>query len=371
MLADTLRWQTSDDMFRNIIYSIYKLTFRRGALIRAAMYGATDSIEFYIRQGVDPNYANRGGFTALFYAAHYGHIEILNLLLKAGARPDYANGRGITPLASAALNGHEEIVDFLLQAGADPNFVFPIGGTALCAAAKNNRIEIMSKLISAGADVNGASPELLITPLMGVAGHGHLKAVNLLLAAGANPLLTASSGDTARSLAALHDFHEVVQVLKDAELKHEDGHTSATERQVSESAVMRVHASSTPKEGSSAVEFYADGKVRLRGGSADGGVVPPMFMLAVFAVRTWGGEKEIHIMEEWVGLPKEHWKEEHYRQLAAGYLHWLVAQRKLGMALPPAFSRMGEMLEPSEFPSLEIPLSDDIASVYKAFTGIH
>lgn len=183
---------------------IRKLTLGKGALIRAAMLGDADSVLFCLLNSTDPNTKNR---------------------------------KGMTPLACAALNGHEEIVNLLLKAGADPNSVIPIGGTALCAAARNNHIEIMSKLIGAGADVNSAGPELLITPLMGVAGHGHLKAVNLLLAAGADPLLAASSGDTASSLAALHGFQEVAQVLKDAELKrlhdgelkHKDGDRASAE----------------------------------------------------------------------------------------------------------------------------------------------
>ena len=80
-----------------------------------------------------------------------------------------------------------DIVKLLLQQGADLKAVDFLKTTPLRAAALGNDLETIRTLIDAGVDVNAADLPG-ITPLMMAAGwNGNARAVQLLLAHGANP----------------------------------------------------------------------------------------------------------------------------------------------------------------------------------------
>ena len=125
------------------------------------------------------------------------NLDIIQLLLNAGA--DVNGGGGIiAPLHQAAYAGNTEVIDLLLQSG-DVNILstanysnWPAGSTPLHFAAKK---EYLNTLLAAGADpyiANSAGD----TPLHDAALLSSVDAVNALLAAGADPLHRDNRGHT-------------------------------------------------------------------------------------------------------------------------------------------------------------------------------
>ncbi len=76
------------------------------------------------------------------------------------------------------------------------------------------QIEMMNFLMENGADVNCLGDELNETPLMAAAQMGHLEALKILLAKGANPNLKDTQGDTALSLALEYHHPEIAAILR-------------------------------------------------------------------------------------------------------------------------------------------------------------
>jgi ankyrin repeat protein len=73
-------------------------------------------VQWLIDQGIDVNAVNRQQKTAMFFAASQGPVETLRILIKHGARvtrlPD-----GRTPLLVAAYSGRDAVCEFLLANG--------------------------------------------------------------------------------------------------------------------------------------------------------------------------------------------------------------------------------------------------------------
>ena len=137
------------------------------------------SIKNYINSGVDLNIQRLSGYTPLIVASKNNKIEIVKLLLNAGADVNKQNISGNTALMSAALHNNREIVELLLNAGADTDKQNNGGNTALIYA--SNNVEIIKLLLDAGADIDKQN----------------------------------KYGYTALTLAALYNYHEIVELLLD------------------------------------------------------------------------------------------------------------------------------------------------------------
>ncbi|KAM3424290.1 hypothetical protein BST61_g11173 [Cercospora zeina] len=105
-------------------------------------------VKLLVDAGVDVNYQNEQGDTALHIAARNGHEECAQALLAAAAGehctkidlPD--RDFGWTPLHIASVNGHLSIVKLLLDQGADPNTKDYSGWRAIEHAALRGHIDI-------------------------------------------------------------------------------------------------------------------------------------------------------------------------------------------------------------------------------------
>eukprot|EP00730_Choanoeca_flexa_P007999 TRINITY_DN12421_c1_g4_i7.p1 TRINITY_DN12421_c1_g4~~TRINITY_DN12421_c1_g4_i7.p1 ORF type:complete len:182 (+),score=21.18 TRINITY_DN12421_c1_g4_i7:603-1148(+) len=87
---------------------------------------------------------------------------------------------------------HLELVDILIQRGVNLNAVNKFGGTALAYAAKHQNTAVLERLVAAGANVNAGWQK----PLFEAVRHGSVRAVELLLEAGADVTARDKNGDT-------------------------------------------------------------------------------------------------------------------------------------------------------------------------------
>lgn len=110
----------------------------------------------------------------LTLAACGGHVELAELLLERGANIEEVNDEGYTPLMEAAREGHLCVVKTLLKHHALVNAkTEETQETALTLAACGGFLDVVDLLLKAGADIElGAS-----TPLMEAAQEGHLQVV--------------------------------------------------------------------------------------------------------------------------------------------------------------------------------------------------
>jgi ankyrin repeat protein len=176
------------------------------------------------KDGDDDMTRYEGGMTPILFAIDRGHQDVVRLLLDAGVKVDGANPNGLTPLQFAMIRRNEPLALMLLERGADPNNAGP-GFPPLHLAAYVGQPAVAKALIARGADVNarmmkpyrlielleigvnvypgsGLFTKIGATPFMAAAYHGQVDIMRQLLAAGADPFLTAKGGETALILAA-------------------------------------------------------------------------------------------------------------------------------------------------------------------------
>jgi ankyrin repeat protein len=159
------------------------------SLMWAACEGHSTVVERLLALGADVGLRNEMGHTAAHWACSTKHASSLALLLDAGALLNARNNNGFTPLMLAAWKGAAACVKLLLASGGDAlelDAVDQDGDTALHAAAYYNHPEIIQLLLQAGADPiigdnNGR------TPLDLARAEGHAQCIALLEVAVAEP----------------------------------------------------------------------------------------------------------------------------------------------------------------------------------------
>jgi ankyrin repeat protein len=123
------------------------------ALLMATCKNNYQMVELLVMKGIDINYQDDAGYTALHRAATENNFEIAELLLANGARANIKTRTQFkTPLHNAADKGHLQMVQLLLSNGADLN---SIGGllpmTPLDEARSSGHIEVVKLLENNGA----------------------------------------------------------------------------------------------------------------------------------------------------------------------------------------------------------------------------
>ena len=88
-------------------------------LYEAADNGHKDVAQFLLDGGVDPNKADKYGYTPLHQAVSRGYTDVVQILIFGGANPNKATVNGWTPLQAAALKGDKDMVQLLLDSEAN------------------------------------------------------------------------------------------------------------------------------------------------------------------------------------------------------------------------------------------------------------
>jgi ankyrin repeat protein len=230
-------------------------TLGENALMWAASENHGDVVTLLLQRGADVNAKSkslsfpkpsfglegvltilpRGAWPALMYAARDGAPDATRALVEGGAELNYQDAEGTTALVRALENSHYDTAAVLIEKGADPNLADTSGMAALYAAvdmnslgeiygrpprrvnARHTALDVMALLLEHKADPNAQlkGPTLTrahtpgdstlgagTTPLMRAAMHGDYKAMNVLLAHGADVKVASRTGATAIMLAA-------------------------------------------------------------------------------------------------------------------------------------------------------------------------
>lgn len=105
---------------------------------------------YLLRQGADPNVANRNGDTPLILASRIGFETAVDWLLQSGAGVDDKNRMGETALIIGVQQRQAPIVKLLLANGADPNKADAAAGySALDYAKRDGRNPEILRMIEA------------------------------------------------------------------------------------------------------------------------------------------------------------------------------------------------------------------------------
>lgn len=183
----------------------------------------------------DPQLANRVIRTSswtwaypLFIAAMRGQALVVSSLLDYGAMIDQSSPGvgGHTALVIACIQGHEEVAELMLRRGANPAIIMPGRTTPLLAATSAGRPRVVRCLLKHPSvlttidywstnDPNKGFDSWGMTALHVACCRDDEAIMSLLLEAGADPMVTTSSGHTAMDMARIahhHACHKLLQV---------------------------------------------------------------------------------------------------------------------------------------------------------------
>jgi len=176
-----------------------------------------------------PTFLPKGGWTPLMYAAREGATEAARTLAEGGADLNAVDAEKTSALIRAITNSHYDTAAALIEAGADPNLADNAGMAALYAATdmsslgevygrpprrvndSHSAVDIIRLLLEHGADPNARLKTPLLTrahtpgdpvlgegatPLMRAAKNGDYRAMDVLLAQGADVTLRIKNNST-------------------------------------------------------------------------------------------------------------------------------------------------------------------------------
>lgn len=169
-----------------------------------------------LQAGTDPFEKDLTSERNIFHiAASKALLEVVKFLSSNKQLIDVVDRYGFSPLITAVYEGHHEICEILLRAGANPFLKVEDnrykGINALHIAARSGKIEVVRVL--ATKELIDSRTDEGYTPHMIAAFEGHREVCEVLLKAGANPLVTANKGRTALHVAVDDNNIEAVKIL--------------------------------------------------------------------------------------------------------------------------------------------------------------
>ena len=213
------------------------------ALLESSQSGNNEVVQFLLDLGVNINYSNSEGKTAVMLACEAGYEEVVQTLVLVGANVNFQDNigqtalmvsktkeifslllqsnadinilthNGSTPLIIASGLGHLSVVETLLvEYSNDPNFRNEIGMTALLFASGNGHYQVAEILLKNGADPNIRDNDGS-TALLFASGNGHYHLAEILLKNGADPYIQSISGSTALILSSQNGHQQIVELL--------------------------------------------------------------------------------------------------------------------------------------------------------------
>lgn len=117
------------------------------ALIPAAQQGRDDVLRYLLAKGVELKVLDAYGNNALWAACFGESLLCIDALLEAGIDIDYQNPSGATALIYAASSGKQSVVAHLLQAGADPLLTTQDDFSALDLAATRPCLQMLRQAV--------------------------------------------------------------------------------------------------------------------------------------------------------------------------------------------------------------------------------
>jgi ankyrin repeat protein len=214
----------------------------QAALMWAVADGHVRLAETLLGAGADITLRSSAGYTPLMFAARQGSVDMAKLLLSKGDDLEATASDGTTPLLIATVKGHTPLATFFIERGARPDgdakaagytpLMWAVGtfevipmtykgivadgewGTFTGIPDRVAKLAFIRLLLAKGADVNakgttslpqmsphnggGATPPHPgAPPLLVAAQSADAQVMRMLLAAGADPTITARDGQTA------------------------------------------------------------------------------------------------------------------------------------------------------------------------------
>ena len=182
--------------------------------------GRTDLVFEFVGDGHAAASSGRDGVSLISWCAYHGDVSAIRFLIQNGERVESLGDN--SGLGGAAFHGHWQLCQFLIENGADVNYRQPDTGetplhAALCKANRPQYDHVVSVLLAHGADPNIATrPDIETgqfmrdcrtkaeTALHRAAAFGSLRAIEMLLEAGADRGARDIDGDSPLSWASWH-----------------------------------------------------------------------------------------------------------------------------------------------------------------------
>jgi len=187
----------------------------RTSLHVAALNGHASVVQFLLMDAkASPNMLDKNDQTALHFACIGGYLDVCGKLIQQKAYVEVDTLSNLQPLHFAALSGHTSIARLLIQHGADINCLCAedLQSPLHCAASRGHK-EMVALLVTKGAevDIRNASNA---TPLHHAAMNNHIRVVERLLEAHANPLAVAKNNWTPMLMAFRQGHMECGRLLE-------------------------------------------------------------------------------------------------------------------------------------------------------------
>ncbi|MFG2882868.1 ankyrin repeat domain-containing protein [Streptomyces sp. NPDC048297] len=192
------------------------------ALLDAADRGDVAAVRAALADGADPGTRDANGRTPLLRAALADRVEAAALLVAAGADVNAQDDREDSPWLVTGVTGSVAMMRALLPGGPDVTLTNRFGGVSVIPASERGHVAyVRAVLAETGIDVDHVNrlgwTALLEAVILGDGGRTHQEVVEVLLAAGADPLLPDADGVTAREHAERRGFQGIAAALRKAE----------------------------------------------------------------------------------------------------------------------------------------------------------